>query len=200
MCASELAFWGHLISLIPGRAVEKVIVAHGYESLSDRADEQGLLTLCGVCLYLTYSHQALEELQRQVGPELMAHMHLCLGVAWLAFALEDENLRSDSLLSLNTPITVGLERRCYAADTKGPLWLPFSPRSGKLRKAHTAELSQATGKHVRPQRASPIGRNVSAMRPDLCVTSEGPYCVQASIYAELHMLTAPALSLSWLKP
>ncbi|XP_035257125.1 transmembrane protein 235-like [Anguilla anguilla] len=51
-----------------------------------------LLTLCGACLYLSYSQQALEELQRQVGLELMAHVHLCfgwsLGVAWLAFSLE----------------------------------------------------------------------------------------------------------------
>ncbi|XP_064179532.1 transmembrane protein 235-like [Anguilla rostrata] len=44
-----------------------------------------LLTLCGACLYLSYSQQALEELQRQVGLELMAHVHLCFGwPGWLA--------------------------------------------------------------------------------------------------------------------
>uniref|UniRef100_A0A3Q3F0E6 Transmembrane protein 235b n=1 Tax=Labrus bergylta TaxID=56723 RepID=A0A3Q3F0E6_9LABR len=51
-----------------------------------------LLTLCGVSLYIFYSHQALEETERQVGPEGLAHIHTSfgwsLGLAWLSYSLE----------------------------------------------------------------------------------------------------------------
>ncbi|XP_060883955.1 transmembrane protein 235 isoform X1 [Labrus mixtus] len=51
-----------------------------------------LLTLCGVSLYIFYSHQALEETERQVGPEGLAHIHTSfgwsLGLASLSYSLE----------------------------------------------------------------------------------------------------------------
>ncbi|XP_044034759.1 transmembrane protein 235 isoform X1 [Siniperca chuatsi] len=52
----------------------------------------GLLTLCGVGLYIIYSYQALAETERLVGPEGLANIHTSfgwsLGLAWLSFSLE----------------------------------------------------------------------------------------------------------------
>uniref|UniRef100_A0A8C9RNX5 Transmembrane protein 235 n=1 Tax=Scleropages formosus TaxID=113540 RepID=A0A8C9RNX5_SCLFO len=51
-----------------------------------------LLTLSGVSVYISYSQQALEELERLIGTEQLAHVHVSygwsLGVAWLAFSLQ----------------------------------------------------------------------------------------------------------------
>ncbi|XP_063077913.1 transmembrane protein 235-like [Engraulis encrasicolus] len=51
-----------------------------------------VLTLSGVCLYISYSHQALEETERRLGPEQLANVHTSfgwsLGMAWLSFILE----------------------------------------------------------------------------------------------------------------
>ncbi|KAF0025245.1 hypothetical protein F2P81_022126 [Scophthalmus maximus] len=52
----------------------------------------GLLTLCGVSLYIIYSYKALAETERLVGPEGLAHVHTSfgwsLGMAWLSYGLE----------------------------------------------------------------------------------------------------------------
>lgn len=52
----------------------------------------GLLTLCGVTLYIIYSYQALAETERLVGPEGLASIHTSfgwsLGLAWLSYGLE----------------------------------------------------------------------------------------------------------------
>lgn len=52
----------------------------------------GLLTLCGVSLYIIYSYQALAETERLVGPEGLAYIHTSfgwsLGLAWLSYGLE----------------------------------------------------------------------------------------------------------------
>lgn len=52
----------------------------------------GLLTLCGVSLYIIYSYEALTETKRLVGPEGLAYVHTSfgwsLGLAWLSFGLE----------------------------------------------------------------------------------------------------------------
>ncbi|KAL7371886.1 hypothetical protein ABVT39_006526 [Epinephelus coioides] len=51
-----------------------------------------LLTLCGVSLYIFYSHQAKAETERLVGPEGLAYIHTSfgwsLGLAWLSYGLE----------------------------------------------------------------------------------------------------------------
>ncbi|KAL4658185.1 transmembrane protein 235-like [Arapaima gigas] len=51
-----------------------------------------VLTLSGVSVYITYSQQALEELEHLIGGEQLAHVHVSfgwsLGVAWLAFGLQ----------------------------------------------------------------------------------------------------------------
>lgn len=52
----------------------------------------GLLTLCGVSLYIIYSYLALAETERQVGQEGLAYIHTSfgwsLGLAWLSYGLE----------------------------------------------------------------------------------------------------------------
>ena len=52
----------------------------------------GLLTLCGVSLYIVYSYEALAEIERQVGAEGLAYIHTSfgwsLGMAWLSYILE----------------------------------------------------------------------------------------------------------------
>ena len=52
----------------------------------------GLLTLCGVSLYIIYSYQALAETERLVGPEGLAYIRTSfgwsLGMAWLSYGLE----------------------------------------------------------------------------------------------------------------
>lgn len=52
----------------------------------------GLLTLCGVSLYIIYSNQALAETERLVGPEVLAQVHTSFGwsldMAWLSYGLE----------------------------------------------------------------------------------------------------------------
>lgn len=52
----------------------------------------GLLTLSGVCLYISYSQQAWQEAERRMGAEQMAQVHTSfgwsLGIAWLSFILE----------------------------------------------------------------------------------------------------------------
>lgn len=52
----------------------------------------GLLTLCGVTLYIIYSYQALAETERLVGPEGLAYIHTSFGwslsLAWLSYGLE----------------------------------------------------------------------------------------------------------------
>lgn len=45
----------------------------------------------------------------------------------------DEILKSDSLLSLNTPRLDKLKHCCYAVETQGPIGRGRSPRSGKGR-------------------------------------------------------------------
>uniref|UniRef100_A0A8C4NKD1 Transmembrane protein 235b n=1 Tax=Dicentrarchus labrax TaxID=13489 RepID=A0A8C4NKD1_DICLA len=51
-----------------------------------------LLTLSGVSLYIIYSHQAMAETDRLVGPEGLAYIHTSfgwsLGLAWLSYGLE----------------------------------------------------------------------------------------------------------------
>ncbi|XP_076155142.1 transmembrane protein 235 [Alosa pseudoharengus] len=51
-----------------------------------------LLTLSGVCLYISYSQQAWQETERRMGAEQMAQVHTSfgwsLGMAWLSFILE----------------------------------------------------------------------------------------------------------------
>ncbi|XP_061079260.1 transmembrane protein 235-like [Conger conger] len=51
-----------------------------------------LFTLSGVSIYISYSQQALQEIERQVGPELLARVHVSfgwsLGLAWLSYGLE----------------------------------------------------------------------------------------------------------------
>uniref|UniRef100_A0A673ACE6 Transmembrane protein 235b n=1 Tax=Sphaeramia orbicularis TaxID=375764 RepID=A0A673ACE6_9TELE len=53
---------------------------------------RGLLTLCGVSLYIVYCCQALAETERLVGPEGLAYIHMSfgwsLGLAWLSYGLE----------------------------------------------------------------------------------------------------------------
>ncbi|KAI4807201.1 hypothetical protein KUCAC02_027028 [Chaenocephalus aceratus] len=53
---------------------------------------KGLMTLCGVSLYMIYSYQALAETERLVGAEGLAHVHTSfgwsLGLAWLSYGLE----------------------------------------------------------------------------------------------------------------
>ncbi|MBN3313506.1 TM235 protein, partial [Atractosteus spatula] len=50
------------------------------------------ITLTGVSVYISYSHMALEEIVRTVGPARMTHVHISfgwsMGLAWLSFALE----------------------------------------------------------------------------------------------------------------
>lgn len=52
----------------------------------------GLLTLCGVSLYIIYSNQALAETERRVGAESLAQVHTSFGwsmdMAWLSYGLE----------------------------------------------------------------------------------------------------------------
>lgn len=52
----------------------------------------GLLTLCGVSLYIIYSYEALAETERLVGAEGLAYVHTSfgwsLGLAWLSYGLE----------------------------------------------------------------------------------------------------------------
>ncbi|XP_062382404.1 transmembrane protein 235 [Sardina pilchardus] len=51
-----------------------------------------LLTLSGVCLYISYSQQAWQESERRMGAEQMAQLHTyfgwSLGMAWLSFIME----------------------------------------------------------------------------------------------------------------
>ncbi|XP_012692544.1 transmembrane protein 235 [Clupea harengus] len=51
-----------------------------------------LLTLSGVCLYISYSQQAWQETERRMGEEQMARVYTSfgwsLGMAWLSFILE----------------------------------------------------------------------------------------------------------------
>ncbi|XP_076616788.1 transmembrane protein 235 [Chaetodon auriga] len=51
-----------------------------------------LLTLCGVSLYIIYSHQALVETERRVGLEGLAYVRTSfgwsLGLAWLSYGME----------------------------------------------------------------------------------------------------------------
>ncbi|KAG7460190.1 hypothetical protein MATL_G00218910 [Megalops atlanticus] len=51
-----------------------------------------VLTLSGVSIYISYSQQALQEIERQVGAERLSHVQVSfgwsLGVAWLSYALE----------------------------------------------------------------------------------------------------------------
>ncbi|CAJ1080740.1 transmembrane protein 235 isoform X1 [Xyrichtys novacula] len=51
-----------------------------------------LLTLCGVSLYIIYSHQALAEIERLVGLEALSYIHTSFGwsmyLAWLSYGLE----------------------------------------------------------------------------------------------------------------
>ena len=53
---------------------------------------EGLLTLSGVCLYISYSQQAWQETERRMGEEQMARVYTSfgwsLGMAWLSFILE----------------------------------------------------------------------------------------------------------------
>lgn len=52
----------------------------------------GLLTLCGVSLYIVYSDQALAATESLVGPEGLAYIHISFGwsfgLAWLSYSLE----------------------------------------------------------------------------------------------------------------
>lgn len=52
----------------------------------------GLLTLCGVSLYIIYSDQALAATESLVGPEGLAYIHISFGwsfgLAWLSYSLE----------------------------------------------------------------------------------------------------------------
>lgn len=52
----------------------------------------GLLTLCGVSLYIIYSYLALVETERLVGSEGLTYIHTSfgwsLGLAWLSYSLE----------------------------------------------------------------------------------------------------------------
>ncbi|KAM9457488.1 transmembrane protein 235 [Clarias gariepinus] len=51
-----------------------------------------LFTLSGVCIYVSYSQQALDELRRLVSGELLAHIHMSFGwslaSACISYALE----------------------------------------------------------------------------------------------------------------
>ncbi|KAJ8345874.1 hypothetical protein SKAU_G00300670 [Synaphobranchus kaupii] len=51
-----------------------------------------LFTLSGVSIYISYSQQALQLLERQLGAELLAHVQVSfgwsLGLAWLSYGLE----------------------------------------------------------------------------------------------------------------
>lgn len=52
----------------------------------------GLLTLCGIGLYIIYSYEALAETERLVGPEILAYVSTSfgwsVGIAWLSYGLE----------------------------------------------------------------------------------------------------------------
>lgn len=52
----------------------------------------GLLTLCAVTLYIIYSHHALVETERLVGPEGLSYIRTSFGwsfgLAWLSYGLE----------------------------------------------------------------------------------------------------------------
>ncbi|KAG9337910.1 hypothetical protein JZ751_027563, partial [Albula glossodonta] len=51
-----------------------------------------LFTLSGVSIYISYSQQALQELERQLGAEQLSHVQVSfgwsLGLAWLSYGLE----------------------------------------------------------------------------------------------------------------
>lgn len=51
-----------------------------------------LFTLSGLCIYIQYSNQAMDEFQRLVAPENMAYVDVSFGwslaAAWLSFSLE----------------------------------------------------------------------------------------------------------------
>ncbi|CAL8274823.1 unnamed protein product [Lota lota] len=51
-----------------------------------------LFTLSGLCVYISYSQQAMEEFQRMVSPEDLAHVEVSYGwscaLAWLSHSLE----------------------------------------------------------------------------------------------------------------
>lgn len=52
----------------------------------------GLFTLSGVSIYIKYSNLAMEEFQRVVSPENLAHVDVSFGwslvTAWLSYSLE----------------------------------------------------------------------------------------------------------------
>lgn len=52
----------------------------------------GLFTLSGVSIYIKYSNQAMEEIQRIVPPENLAFVQVSFGwslaLAWLSYSLE----------------------------------------------------------------------------------------------------------------
>lgn len=70
----------------------------------------GLLTLCGVSLYISYSYEALTETERLVGPEGLSYVHTSfgwsLGLAWLSYGLE----LLTSVLLLTAARTARLQR------------------------------------------------------------------------------------------
>ncbi|KAK5914017.1 hypothetical protein CgunFtcFv8_008485 [Champsocephalus gunnari] len=51
-----------------------------------------MCTLSGVCIYIKYSNLAMEEFQRMVSPENLAHVNVSFGwslaTAWLSYSLE----------------------------------------------------------------------------------------------------------------
>ncbi|CAL8303934.1 unnamed protein product [Merluccius merluccius] len=51
-----------------------------------------LFTLSGLCIYISYSQRAMEEFQRMVSPEDLAHVEVSYGwscaLAWLSHGLE----------------------------------------------------------------------------------------------------------------
>ncbi|XP_034075398.1 transmembrane protein 235 [Gymnodraco acuticeps] len=51
-----------------------------------------ICTLSGVCIYIKYSNLAMEEFQRMVSPENLAHVNVSFGwslaTAWLSYSLE----------------------------------------------------------------------------------------------------------------
>lgn len=71
----------------------------------------GLLTVSGVSVYISYSQQALEELQHTVDVESLAHVHMSFGwslvMACLSFCLE---LLTGILLMLSARL---VHRQCH---------------------------------------------------------------------------------------
>ncbi|KAL7850741.1 hypothetical protein SRHO_G00200900 [Serrasalmus rhombeus] len=55
-------------------------------------NDEGFFTLSGVCIYVSYSEQALDLLQWEMGTKLPAHVHVSFGwslvMACLSYSLE----------------------------------------------------------------------------------------------------------------